>query len=232
MRESIKTILLFLGLILSLIFAPSCTKETIYQDLCVNGDCESQFIVVYENQEILPNANGYYEIEWNGLEYFQVKGQLSHLNSDYCNADGIPFIETRFDSDYWVVFNNLYFTTPMYSFLGWFNDNGLNTPIPFGSYTYTMTDLINLHPPLNVVGYQIPKHFCTDCPYASTVIGTYSKYNYNPTQNILLDDEMVGDTINIFIESVFNTEGGPSMYDPNSTSPQEIIETQIKVIVI
>ena len=217
---------------LSIISLFSCTKETIYQDLCITGDCESQFIVVYENQEILPNANGYYEVEWNGLEYFQVKGQLSHLNDDYCNADGIPFIETKFDSDYWVVFNNLYFTTPMYSYLGWFNDQGLNTPIPFGSYTYTMTDLINLHPPLNIVGYQIPQNFCIDCPYAPSIIGTYSKYNYNPTQNILLDDEMVGDTINIFIESVFNTEGGQSMYDPNSTSPQEIIETQIKVIII
>ena len=232
MKESIKTIILFLGLILSLIFAPSCTKERIYQDLCITGDCESQFIVVYENQEILPNANGYYEVEWNGLEYFQVKGQLSHLNSDYCNADGIPFIETRFDSDYWVVFNNLYFTTPMYSFLGWFNDNGLNTPIPFGSYTYTMTDLMNLHPPLNVVGYQIPKHFCTDCPYAHTVIGTYSKYNYNPTQNILLDDEMIGDTINLFIETIFNTEQGVIYHGSNTPVPGETIETQIKIIVI
>ena len=157
---------------------------------------------------------------------------MSHLSSDYCNADGIPFIETRFDSDYWVVFNNLYFTTPMYSFLGWFNDNGLNNPIPIGQHTYTMTELTTLHPPLNVVGYQIPMHFCFDCPYASTILGTYSKYNYEPTQNILLDDEMSGDTINIFIESVFNTEGGTNMYDPNSTAPQEIIETQIKVIVI
>tara|TARA_R110000796_G_C14479584_1_gene426517 strand:+ start:290 stop:967 length:678 start_codon:yes stop_codon:yes gene_type:complete len=225
MKESIKTILLFLGLILSLIFAPSCTKVTIHPNVCINGDCESQFIVAYENQEIFPNANGHYEIGWNGLEYFQVKGQLSRLNSDYCNADGIPFIETKFDSDYWVVFNNLYFTTPMYSFLGWFNNQGLNTPIPMGQYTYTMNDLIGLHPPLNVVGYQIPKHFCTECPYAPTIVGTYSKYNYEPTQNILLDDEMVGDTINIFIETKFNTE------DVNDR-PSKIIKTQIKVIVI
>lgn len=232
MKESIKTILLFLGLILSLIFAPSCTKKTIHQNLCITGDCKTQFIVVYENQEIYPNANGHYEVEWNGLEYFQVKGQTSELNSEYCNADGIPFITTRFDSDYWVVFNNIYFTTPMYSFLGWFNDQGLNTPIPFGSYTYTMTDLMNLHPPLNVVGYQIPKHFCIDCPYAPTIIGTYSKYNYYPTQNILLDNEMVGDTINIFIETIFNTEGLPSMYDPNSDDPHSIVKKEIKVIVI
>ena len=232
MKESTKTILLFLVLILTLIFAPSCTKQSIHQNLCITGDCETQFIVVYENQEIFPNANGHYEVEWNGLEYFQVKGQASELNSEYCNADGIPFIETGFDSDYWVVFNNLYFTTPMYSFLGWFNDNGLNNPIPFGSYTYTMNDLINLHPPLNVVGYQIPKHFCTDCPYAPTIIGTYSKYNYHPTQNILLDDEMIGDTINIFIETIFNTEGLPTMYDPNSNDPHLIVKKEIKVIVI
>tara|TARA_B110001450_G_C17437577_1_gene406538 strand:- start:54 stop:731 length:678 start_codon:yes stop_codon:yes gene_type:complete len=218
--------------VFSIVLLGSCSKERVYQDLCITGDCESQFIVVYKNQEIFPNVNGHYELEWDGLNYFQVKGQLSHLNSDYCNADGIPFIETRFDSDYWVVFNNLYFTTPMYSFLGWFNDNGLNNPIPIGQYTYTMTELSTLHPPLNVVGYQIPMHFCFDCPYASTIVGTYLKYNYEPTQNILLDDEMSGDTINIFIESVFNTEGGTNMYDPNSTAPQEIIETQIKVIVI
>ena len=60
----------------------------------------------------------------------------------------------------------------------------------------------------------------------------FSFFNQNKIsekQNILLDNEMIGDTINIFIESVFNTEGGPSMYDPNSTSPREILETQIKI---
>ncbi len=52
MKEPIKTILLFLGLILSLIFAPSCTKQSIHQDLCITGDCESQFIVVYKNYHL------------------------------------------------------------------------------------------------------------------------------------------------------------------------------------
>ena len=98
MKESTKTILLFLALILTLIFAPSCTKQPIHQDLCINGDCESQFIVVYKNQEIFPNINGEYEIKWDGLDYFQIKGQTSELNSEYCNADGIPFITTKFDS--------------------------------------------------------------------------------------------------------------------------------------
>jgi hypothetical protein len=89
-----------------------------------------------------------------------------------------------------------------------------------------MNDLIGLHPPLNIVGYQVPKHFCTECPYAPTIVGTHSKYNYNPTQNILLDDEMIGDTINIFIESVFNTEGGVWYHGHDAPVPKETIEIQ------
>ena len=58
------------------------------------------------------------------------------------------------------------------------------------------------------------------------------RYNYHPTQNVLLDDEMVGDEINIFIETVFNTEGGPSIYDSNNDSPNLVIKKEIKVIVI
>jgi len=175
MKESIKTVLLFLGLILSLIFAPSCTKqETIHQSVCINGNCDATHIVVYKNQEILPNINGHYEIEWDGL----------------------------------------------------------NNPIPIGQYTYTMNDLINLHPPYNIAGYQLPKHWNTDSPVASSYVGSYSKYNYNPTQNFLLDDEMVGDTINIFIETIFNFEQGIQYHGHDAPVPGETLETQIKVIVI
>ena len=230
MKETIRTILLFLGLIVALILAPSCTKQSPYYSPC-DGDCDAIYTIIYQNQEIYPNTNGYYEVEWDGLNYFQVKGQLTPLREQYVIND-IPLVEANFDSDYWVVFDSIMFQTPMYSYLGWFNNNSLNTPIPFGTYTYTMTDLINLHPPLNIVGYQVPKHFCMDCPYAPTIVGTHSKYNYNPTQNIMLDDEMVGDTINIFIETVFNTEGGVWYHGYDAPVPKETIETQIKVIVI
>ena len=230
MKETIRTILLFLGLIVALILAPSCTKQSPYYSPC-DGDCDAIYTIIYQNQEIYPNTNGYYEVEWDGLNYFQVKGQLTPLREQYVIND-IPLVEANFDSDYWVVFDSIMFQTPMYSYLGWFNDNSLNTPIPFGTYTYTMTDLINLHPPLNIVGYQVPKHFCIDCPYAPTIVGTHSKYNYNPTQNIMLDDEMIGDTINIFIETVFNTEGGVWYHGYDAPVPKETVETQIKVIII
>lgn len=232
MKELIKTILLFLALILSLIFAPSCTKEVrLFPNICLSGDCETAYIVIYENQEIYPNANGHYEIAWNGLNYFQVRGQLSELDENYV-INGVPLVEANFDSDYWVVFNDIYFSTPMYSYLGWFNNQSLSTPIAMGQHTYTMSDLIDLHPPLNVVGYQIPKFLCTECPYAPTLVGTHSEYTYNPTQNILLDDEMIGDTMNIFIETVFNPEGGVWYVGYDEPVPKETIKTQIKIIVI
>ena len=231
MKDSNKTILLFLGLILSLIFAPSCTKqETIHQSVC-DGNCDATHIVVYKNQEIFPNGNGDYEIEWDGLNYFQIKGLLTPLNDQYV-INGIPLVETKYDSDYWVVFDSLQFQTPMFSYLGWFTDQGLNTPITIGPYVYTINDLINLHPPYNIAGYQLPKYWCTECPAAESHVGSYSKYNYEPTQNFLLDNEMIGDTINLFIETVFNTEQGMIYHGANTKVPGDIIQTQIKVIVI
>tara|TARA_B100000768_G_scaffold59152_1_gene57209 strand:+ start:755 stop:1042 length:288 start_codon:yes stop_codon:yes gene_type:complete len=94
-----------------------------------------------------------------------------------------------------------------------------------------MIDLIDLHPPLNIVGYQIPKYFCWECPYAPSIIGVRSRYNYRPTCNVLLDNEMIGDTINIFIESTFNTDGGVVYHGSDELVPKEIIENNLKVII-
>lgn len=230
MKDSTKTFLVIALVFFSILLLASCQKETIQQSPC-NGDCETYYTIVYENQEIVPNSNGYYEIPWNGLDYFQVKGQLSTLNSDYVRND-VPQVEAKFDSDYWVVFGELYFQTPMYSYLGWFNSSNLNVPIPFGNYTYTLSDIMNLHTPSNIAGYQVPKHFCTECPYAPTLVGSYSKYNYTPTQNFFLDNEMVGDTINIFIETTFNPEGGVWYQGHDAPTPKETVTNQIKVIII
>lgn len=204
--------------ILSLAFI-SCTKEEIYPTPC-NGDCETSYEVIYKNQTLYPN-NGYYEIEWDDLNYFQISGYLTPLNDAYVIND-VPLIEAKFDSDYWIVMDSITFQTPMYSYLGWFNDQTLETPISIGNNIYTLTDLIQLMPPLNIVGYQIPYNFDVDHPAAESYLGTYSRYNYNPTQNIFVDNEMVGDTINIFIETTFNVDMGES----------DVILDNIKVIII
>ena len=225
----IKKIILFLMMINSFF---SCKKELkTYPELCLDGNCDANYKVFYLGDTLQTNNNGHYELEYAGLNYFQVIGDISSVHEDY-TINGVPQVSANFDSDYWILFDTLKFTIPMYSYLGWFNEQTMNTPIPIGSYSYTMIDLIDLHPPLNAVGYQIPTNFCWDCPYSSTIVGVNSRYNYRPTCNVLLDNEMVGDTINIFIETVFNTEGGIQNNEYDTPSPKLIIENRLKVIFI
>ena len=190
-------------LTIALLFA-SCQKEEFDSPACPGG-CYASHGIFYKNGEINISSDGFYRIKWNGLNYFQVKGELSELSPQYV-INKVPLIEANYDTDYWILIDTIRFTTPQYSYLGWFNDANFNTPIPIGNQTYTMADLTDLHQPLNIAGYQINKHFCFDCPYAPTLLGTHSKYNYRPTQNILLDNEMVGDTINLFVETIFNND--------------------------
>ena len=198
----------------------SCTKEVFNETPC-NGDCGTSYEVIYKNELMSSNGDGYYEIEWDDLNYFQISGYLTPVNDQYV-INRVPLVEARFDSDYWVVLDSLTFQTPMYSYLGWFNSNTLDDPISIGDLEITLTDLVQLYPPLNIAGYQLPRYFDFDHPAAHTLLGTYSKYTYQPTQNIFLDDEMVGDTINLFIETQFNTDMGKT----------EIIEDKIMVIIL
>ncbi len=210
----------------------SCKKELkTYPDLCLDGSCTTNYDLLYLGDTLQTNNDGYYELEYEGLNYFQVIGEISSVDENY-TINNVPLVSAKFDSDYWILFDTLKFTIPMYSYLGWFDDQALNTPIPIGNYSYTMINLFELHPPLNAVGYQIPVDFCWDCPNASTLVGVNSSYNYRPTCNIFLDDEMKGDTMNIFIETIFNTEGGVKNDGYKETSPILSIENNIKVIFI
>jgi len=184
----------------------ACKKETLHAPPCI-GDCNTEFTIHYSGDIINASPNGYYEIKWSGLNYFQIKGNLSKLSPEYV-INGVPLVEVNYDSDYWILIDTIRFTTPQYSYLGWFSDNNFNNPIPIGNTTHTMVGLTETHQPLNIIGYQITKYFCYDCQSAPTLIGTHSKYNYKPTQNVMLDNEMIGDTINIFIETTFNSDLG------------------------
>jgi hypothetical protein len=120
----------------------------------------------------------------------------------------VPLIETIFDSNYWIWIDGVTFTVPLYSVLGFFTNGDYTNPIPVGSLTYTIENMAQNHPPLNIVGYQINPNQCLDCPYSETLIGTYSRYNYNPQQQIFFDTQMVGDTAKVLIETKFNSDIG------------------------
>ena len=209
MKNKLFLLLAFMVLIIS------CEKEILDPPACL-GECDANYTILYKLDTIKQNPNGFYEIGWEGLNYFQI----TELHPQYV-INGVPLVSAGFDSDYWILIDTIRFTTPMYSYLGWFNDNNFNNPISVGNNTYTMVEMSKNHPPLNIVGYQIPKNLCFECPYAPTLIGTGSRYNYHPTQNILIDNEMIGDTITLFVETVFNTDLGET----------ERIKNEYKIII-
>ena len=188
---------------------------------CLDGSCDAQFFIdtLVSPGSYFDSTDGYWRVKYSGLTYFTIQGQLDELDPQYV-INKVPLIETQFDSDYWVVFDTLQWTSPMYSVLSWFSDQSYTQPIAVGSLTYTLEDIANIHPPLNIAGYQIPKFFCWDCPYAPTLLGTYSKHTYQPRKQIFLDDEMVGDTATIFMKVLFN----------NDIGFREVREQQISVI--
>ena len=208
-------------LLLSIVSLISCETTTPKPYPCLDGSCDAQFIIdtIVSPGSYFDSTDGYWRVKFVGLSYFTIQGKLDELDPYYV-LNGVPLIETKYDSDYWVVFDTLQWTSPMYSVLSWFSDRTYQNPISIGNITYTLEDIADLHPPLNIVGYQIPKDFCWDCPYAETILATYSKYNYLPRQQIFLDDEMVGDTARIFTRVLFN----------NDLGPREIRESEIKVI--
>lgn len=199
-------------LIVIVITLLSCQPETISKPYpCISNDCSGTFWIASESQ---PNAflddNGYWHVYYMGLNYFTIKGQLDELNEAYV-INGVPLMETAFDSDYWVWINNITFTVPLFSYLGFFTSGDYTNPIPVGNLSYTIENMADIFPPLNIAGYTINKHQCLDCPYSPTLLGTYSKYNYNPQQSIFFDNEMVGDTAKVFIKTTWNSDFGPSV---------------------
>lgn len=207
-------------LLITLIFFQSCSKENINLSPCLSGECEAFFRI---DEKVSPgvyqDGNGYWHIKHQGLNYFTIKGDLSVLNPEHV-VNKVPLIETAFDSDYWVWINNITFTVPLYSVLGYFSDNGFENPISIGDKEYTITNMANSHPPLNIVGYQINKNQCMDCPYSPTLVGTYSKYTYTPQQQILFSRQMVGDTAKVFVKTTFNSDLGI----------REVIEKEFKIV--
>ena len=179
----------------------SCSEEEINLHPCLDGFCDNEFwIDTNVNPGSYLDENGYWHVPHSGANYLTVEGQLSILSDEYV-INGVPQLETVYDSDYWVWIDNITFTVPLYSLLGYFTNGNWDNPISIGNLTYTLTEMANNFPPLNISGYSINPNQCFDCPYSETLLGTYSKYNYNPRQQIFFDNEMVGDTAKVFIQT-------------------------------
>ena len=176
----------------------ACSPEELINNYpCIGGDCDVEFAIdPLVSPGVYQDINDYWHISHQGIQYFTIKGNTSELHPDYI-VNGVPLIETVFDSDYWVWINGITFTVPLYSVLGYFTDGDFNNPIPIGNLTYTIEDMANNHPPLNIAGYSYNPNSDIQS------LGTYSKYNYNPQQQIFFDNQMVGDTAKVFIKTIF-----------------------------
>ena len=176
----------------------ACSPEELINNYpCIEGDCDVEFAIdPLVSPGVYQDINDYWHISHQGIQYFTIKGNTSELHPDYI-INGVPLIETVFDSDYWVWINGITFTVPLYSVLGYFTDGDFNNPIPIGNLTYTIEDMANNHPPLNIAGYSYNPNSDIQS------LGTYSKYNYTPQQQIFFDNQMVGDTAKVFIKTIF-----------------------------
>ncbi len=195
-----------ISVILSILLLLSCQKQKVEEGKypCLDGNCDATFEIPGDSLD----ANGYHHVKFKGYSYFQVKGKMDELNSEYV-INGVPLIEAGFDSDYWVLFDTIGYRYPVYSFLGLYTDKRFKDPIPIGGRTYTMVEIAQFAGPINIAGYQLPKKFTDwEQSYARTLMGTYSKYTYTPTQNFFIDDEMIGDTATLFMRAVFNNDIG------------------------
>ena len=200
--------LVYISLVISLL---ACSKEEITSSPypCLDGDCDTLFYIdPVVSPGVYQDDNGYWHIQHWGYQYFTIKGELDEIHPDYI-INGTPLVETIFDSNYWLWIDGLTFTVPLYSVLSFFTSGDYLNPIPVGNLTYTIENMTELHPPLNIVGYEVSKHQCLDCPYTPELLGTRSKYTTFPQQQIFFDNQMVGDTATIFIKTIFNTDIGP-----------------------
>ena len=197
---------------------------------CLGGECEYNFEI---NPEQQPDAyldnEGFWHVYAGGMSYFQIIGELEGPY-DFYHINGTPDVRVAMDSDYWITFDTISFTTPMYGVLSWYSSPNMDIPLPIGDTTYSINGLIlNDESITNLVGYEITPHTCMDCPYSSTLFGVYSSYNTHPTFNIFNLGELKGDTATFFIEIEYASEWRYSG-NPIAKNAHVVYTTDLKVI--
>lgn len=191
-------------LFLSLLFILGCKVVDEDTPPCNSGGCQAKFFI----PDTIPDINGYWHIRYKGYTYFQIKGELKNLSKEYY-VNGVPLVETQYDSDYWILFDTIQWRIPVYNPFSLYRDRRFNEPIPVGDTTYTLFNIAKeLFPPVNIVGYSLPRDFDPDNYVQSVYLKTRSCYTIRPVQNIFLHPSMKNDTASIFLTAQFNNDLG------------------------
>ena len=191
---------LFLLIVSLLVF--SCTPDEVEPNVCLNGNCGAEFwIDTLGHPGTYQDAQGVWHIKHANLDYFTVKGKINELDPHYV-INGVPLVSTGFDSNFFYTLGNVIWTYPVYSYLGLWSSNQMNTPIPVGTQTYTFPQLIGQTSIMNLTGYTIQKNpnVNVNHPAYKTYFATYSSYTYRPQQSMAFFDDFEGMTASIYIE--------------------------------
>jgi len=208
-----------LFLLLLSLFVFSCSTPEIQTNVCLSGDCGAEFrIDTLGHPGTYRDGQGVWHIKHAGLNYFTVKGNVNELDPHYV-INGIPLVSVGFDSNFFYTPGNVVWTYPVYSYLGLWSSNQMNTPIPVGTQTYTFPQLIEQTSIMNLTGYTIQHNpnVNVNHPAYKTYFATYSKYTYRPQQSMAFFPDFIGKTATIYIE-VALAEG------------EEIILKELKVV--
>jgi hypothetical protein len=204
-----KKVLFILGLFFVFV---SCTPPALETPVCQDGSCDATFRVDTQiNPGSFQDSNGVWHVKYSGNNYFTLKGITDKLNSDNI-VNGVPLIETGYDSDLFFTPTNVQWTYPVYSFLGLFTNNTLSTAIPYGYQTLTLPQILNDTSVTNMVGYEMNSHTTFDKPYSPTLLSVYSKYNYLPQHSMIFLPSFVGQEANIYIRVIWGETYSETKY--------------------
>ncbi|WP_297511102.1 hypothetical protein [Flavobacterium sp.] len=204
---------------LVLMFLSSCSSDDTKQNVCIDGTCFGEFYIdTLGHPGTYKDADGVWHIKHAGLNYFTVKGNLSNLDPHYV-INGVPLVTTAFDSNLFYTLGNVIWTYPVYSYLGLWSSNQMNTPIPVGTQTYTFPQLVQQTTIENLVGYEIQHNpnVNVNHPAYQTYFSTYSRYTYSPQQSMVFFTDFIGMSATIYIQISFGEN-------------KEVVNKELKVV--
>lgn len=151
--------------------------------------------------------DGYWHLKYSNLQYFQLIGQLDSIHPRYV-INGVPLLEVVYDSDTWYVFDTISMQIPLYSpFTSQYISPNFNYPISSGNTVFYIT---NPNYIINAVGYTF-----------GSVNFVNARHTYQPRCEVLVFEQMIGDTISVYARTRYN-------YD---TGIQKVVNDTIKVII-
>lgn len=196
-----KNLKYILGLFLLLLIF-SCSTPEVDPEVCLTGDCGIEFVVDDLGRlGTYQDSQGVWHVKHNGLNYFTVKGKVDELHPHYV-INRVPLVVVGFDSNMFYLTGNVVISYSVYSYLGLWNSNQMNTPIPVGTQTYTFPQLVQNYNVMNLAGYTIQKNpnVNVNHPAYKTYFATYSKYTYKPQQSMVFFEDFIGKQVTLFIK--------------------------------